>query len=84
MGVKNQKGKTIINIKKKQIKPAERFFERTIFKINLCKGVKINANIIPTIKDNKIGFNKRKDRARRIIKIIVVMIFLKYSSLIFR
>jgi len=40
-------------------------------------GVKINAKRIPKIIDNKIGFNKRKDKTTRVAKIIVVIIFLK-------
>lgn len=43
----------------------------------LYTGVKANAKINPTIIDNKIGFNKKKDKTIRRIKIIAVIIFLK-------
>jgi hypothetical protein len=43
----------------------------------LYTGVKANARINPTMIDNKIGFNKKKDKTIRQIKIIAVMIFLK-------
>jgi hypothetical protein len=46
-------------------------------------GEKMNASKIPTIIAIKMGFSKKKDKTIKITKIIVVEIFLKYSSAIF-
>jgi len=79
-GVKNQRGKTINRINKKQIKNAEIFFEFVILWNQLYTGVKINAKRIPKTIDNKIGFNKKKVNTIKADKIMMVITFLKYSS----
>lgn len=76
-GVKNQRGKTISRINKKQIKKAEIFFDFVVLWNQLYAGVKRNAKRIPKIIDNKIGFNKRKDKTARTAKMTVTIIFLK-------
>jgi hypothetical protein len=77
IGVKNHNGKAISKINMKQIKIAERFFDLVNLRVQLYTGVKINAKINPTIIDNKIGFNKKKDKTKRAITILVVITFLK-------
>ena len=76
-------GKIINNINKPQIRKEEIFFDWINWLIDLYTGLKINAKIIPIIIDNKIGFNKMKDKTARIIKIIAVIICLKWRLSIF-
>ena len=76
-GVKNQRGRTINKINKKQIKKAEIFFDFVILWNQLYTGRKINAKRIPKIIGNKIGFTKKKDKTASATKIILVIIFLK-------
>jgi len=66
-----------------QIRAAERFFEDTFVKDQSYTGEKINAKINPIIIESKRGFSKRKDKTKSAHKIIVVVIFLKYTSSIF-
>jgi hypothetical protein len=79
-GVKNQRGITIIAIKKMQINIDEKVLDFVSLKILLYIGEKINVKINPVIIESKIGLSKKKESTMRIVRTIVVVTFLKKAS----
>ena len=74
---------TISNKKTKHVRLAEKFLDFVFLKNHLYIGLKIKAKITPKIIESKIGFIKKNDKTISTNKMMVLIIFLKYSEYIF-
>tara|TARA_Y100000310_G_C20279667_1_gene621993 strand:+ start:108 stop:347 length:240 start_codon:yes stop_codon:yes gene_type:complete len=77
IGVKNQKGITIIKISRKQTIPAAVSFDFRRLARKLKIGLNIKASITPRTIAISNGLIRKKDTTKRIPKIKVVTTFLK-------